>query len=76
MKLIMSSIQQKITRYVKKQGTVIHYQKKNQSDPEITKVMELAGKNFQIDITNTFKNFKKNLNVTLKEMETIEKNWT
>ena len=56
---------------------MIHYQKKNQStetDREITKLMQLVGKNFKIDITNMFKNFKENLNIMLKERETIEKN--
>lgn len=37
-------------------------------------MMELAGKDFKT-IINMLKDLKENLNIMLKEMETIEKNW-
>lgn len=53
-----SSSQSKITRHAKKQKSVTHNQEKNQSvvtDPEVTKMMELADEDAKRALMNVLK---------------------
>ena len=46
------------------------------TDPEITEVMDREFNADIINIINIFKDFKENINIMKREMETMKENWT